>query len=172
MKASERALPPGLERHLRRLDREYRRRLLLRGLLRLGGLSLLLACVAWGAWERVPQGYGAGAVLLLLAGWCGGLWAWAVRPLRVRPDRRRLALLLDERLPQLENLALSSLDFSRADFTPDSDWLIGELLSGADAEFKATASTAARVSPSNPIASPLRTTLMMPGRMSRSASST
>ena len=56
MKPPEHGLPPGLERHLRRLERQYRRRLLARGLLRLGGLVLGLALLGWGAVDWVPQG--------------------------------------------------------------------------------------------------------------------
>ena len=137
MKTPERALPAGLERHLRRLEDEYRRRLLLRGLLRLGALALVLALGGWVLLGQVQPGGGifwgaavAGTGLLLVGGW---MWVWG--PARARLDRRRLALLLDERLPQLENLALSSVDFRRADFSPDSDWLIEKLLRGADADF-------------------------------------
>jgi hypothetical protein len=122
-------IPSPIEEQLRRLERYYLRRLRLRGLLRLGLAFVVVAAFVLALW---PWGgvlrYGSVGGGLATLFWLG--WIWGIKPGRQRLDRRQLALLLDERLPELENLALSSVDFSRRDFKPASAWMVERVLHG------------------------------------------
>ncbi|NKB67348.1 MAG: hypothetical protein GKR89_09835 [Candidatus Latescibacteria bacterium] len=131
MAAPEQSLPGALERRLRQLARQYSRRQRLRGLVRLGAVVLVLllgleAVLPWARSAGLPL-WAPVLGFLLAAGLAW--WGWR-RRLRAQPlDRRRLALFLDERHPELENLAVTSVEF--AQLTGPAPWLTQQLLQEA-----------------------------------------
>ena len=131
---SSRPLPPMLEAKLRQVAREHRRRLQLRLRLRVGFFLLaLFAFLAAALW------------LSELAQWpfiipCALVFFVAVLAARywLRPPQRRdlaieeVAQLVDQHYPELENLVLSSVEFSREGYRAPSEWIVARVLENAD----------------------------------------
>ena len=76
---------------------------------------------------------GFGLLLALL--W----WQWLYRPTRQKPSREQLALFLDEHHPELENLAISSVEFSQQGYEGAPDWMLERFFQ--DARLKTQALT-------------------------------
>ena len=129
--AAPRPLPRPLDRRLRQLAGQYSRRQRLRDFVRLGVvvLAALLLLEALLPWAR-SAGLPLIAPVLVLALGAVALWrGWLRRSAGQRLDRRRLALFLDERHPELENLAVTSVEFGEAD--GPSTWMVQQVLQQA-----------------------------------------
>ncbi len=128
-----RRLPLRLEQKLGEIALQYARRQRLRGRVRFGGafLGLLLALgLALYLLEGtpIPPVVPSGITLVLLA----ILWVrWLYYPLRQRISRKQIALFIDEHNPELENLTVSSVEFSQEDYDAASDWMVEHVLEDA-----------------------------------------
>lgn len=134
MPTSSHRLPPNLEYGLRQIARRHQRRLRLRGQLKfavlfIAILGLLAVVLPITAKAYLPFVLPIGTSLLVLA--CGA-YRWLYTPRRQTPSIENLALLVDAHYPQLENLAISSVEFSQR--AGDSEWIVAQILERARRE--------------------------------------
>ena len=137
MPAAPRRLPPNLEYGLGKIARRYQRRLRLRGRLRFALLLIAVLCLLAIALPATQQAHlpfflpiGIGLLVLFV-----GAYRWLYAPGRDGPSVENLALLVDAHYPQLENLAISSVELSRR--AGDSEWIVAQILAKAQRETSA-----------------------------------
>ena len=128
------SLSPMLEAKLQRVAYEHRRGLQLRARLR-AGLFFLVFLV----FMAVGLPLSEAAELPFIAPCAAGIFVFAMiywRWLR-QPQRRELAIeevaeLVDRHYPELENLVVSSVEFSREGYRAPSEWIVAQVLENAD----------------------------------------
>ena len=125
MPDSSRRLPSLLETRLRYVARQYRRRRQLMGRLKFTAafiVALLLLGVGVPLVEALSLPFFIPFILILPA--LVFLWRrWIKRGDR-EIDPAQIALLIDALHPELENLTISGVEFSRPDYQATSDWIV------------------------------------------------
>jgi len=127
-------LTPLLNAKLRRIAHEYQRGQQLRRRVRAGLVFLVLLAfltVALPLSEALELPFVAPCVVAVFV----FVFVYA-RWLR-RPQRRALAVgevaqLVDQHYPELENLVVSSVEFSREEYSAPSEWIVAQVLENAD----------------------------------------
>ena len=126
-------MPPAtttpLEQRLAYIARQYRRRRLLGGLVRwLGAAVVILLGLHLGlvlaAELALPFAlpFGLAALLMLLLA-----WRWLYPPFKLHLDPVQVALLIDRRHPQLEDLTTSSLEFGQGTKQQTPAWIADQV---------------------------------------------
>ncbi len=140
MDLGNRQLPWKIERQLRDLAGQFRRRQIIRAWIRfaliwvagLPALGLTIHLLSSTAVPLIiPLGLFVGITAVL---W----WRWVYGATRLQPTRKQIALYIDEQHPELENLAISSLAFSDSDDSTASGWLIDQFFEHARTTASAT----------------------------------
>ena len=132
MAIPRRHIPLKLEMELREIARQYRRRERLRAWLRFGAAFLLLVLLLGTVLEFTNLW--TPAVLSVSVVFLVGAWWYCVhRPLKVKPTQEQLALFIDEHHPELQNLAISSVEFSKHGYEGAPDWMLHRFFQDARA---------------------------------------
>jgi hypothetical protein len=127
---------PALERLLARLRARLTRQVWFYGLgTLLGALSLWLTFAFFADWAlRVPRGVRVLHLLVLVALPVWIAWRFLVRPLRRRPDRAGLAILIERARPGLHELLVSAVQLQGAPRSGADPELLRDVCERAESE--------------------------------------